>query len=70
LMSDPSPSSPGNGNGAPPTDVFHKNPSDISIADNDTTIITNQLDPTLDFVAGTAAGVSGLVVGFPFDTCE
>jgi hypothetical protein len=28
------------------------------------------LDPTLDFLAGTAAGVSGLVVGFPFDTGE
>ena len=28
------------------------------------------LDPTLDFLAGTIAGVSGLVVGFPFDTGE
>ena len=27
-----------------------------------------ELDPTLDFFAGTVAGVSGLVVGFPFDT--
>lgn len=27
-----------------------------------------ELDPTLDFLAGTVAGVSGLVVGFPFDT--
>ena len=31
---------------------------------------TVELDPTLDFVAGTVAGVSGLVVGFPFDTGE
>ena len=31
---------------------------------------TDHLDPTLDFLAGTAAGVSGLVVGFPFDTGE
>jgi hypothetical protein len=29
-----------------------------------------ELDPTLDFIAGTVAGVSGLVVGFPFDTGE
>ncbi|KAF8270714.1 mitochondrial carrier domain-containing protein [Lactarius quietus] len=29
-----------------------------------------ELDPTLDFLAGTAAGVSGLVVGFPFDTVK
>ncbi|KAF8470283.1 carnitine/acyl carnitine carrier [Russula ochroleuca] len=28
------------------------------------------LDPTLDFLAGTAAGISGLVVGFPFDTVK
>ncbi|KAG5734752.1 hypothetical protein E4T56_gene15468 [Termitomyces sp. T112] len=27
-----------------------------------------ELDPTVDFVAGTAAGISGLVVGFPLDT--
>ena len=30
----------------------------------------DHLDPTLDFLAGTTAGVSGLVVGFPFDTGE
>ncbi|KAH9986681.1 mitochondrial carrier domain-containing protein, partial [Russula compacta] len=30
----------------------------------------DKLDPTLDFLAGTAAGVSGLVVGFPFDTVK
>ncbi|KAJ2916248.1 hypothetical protein MD484_g4169, partial [Candolleomyces efflorescens] len=29
-----------------------------------------QLDPTLDFVAGTVAGMAGLVVGFPFDTVK
>lgn len=29
-----------------------------------------ELDPTLDFLAGTVAGVSGLVVGFPFDTVK
>lgn len=29
-----------------------------------------QLDPTLDFVAGTIAGMAGLVVGFPFDTVK
>jgi hypothetical protein len=29
---------------------------------------TTKLDPTLDFLAGTAAGISGLLVGFPFDT--
>jgi len=29
-----------------------------------------ELDPTLDFIAGTVAGVSGLVVGFPFDTVK
>jgi hypothetical protein len=26
------------------------------------------LDPTVDFVAGTVAGMAGLAVGFPFDT--
>ncbi|KAI0249666.1 mitochondrial carrier domain-containing protein [Lactifluus subvellereus] len=31
---------------------------------------TAALDPTLDFLAGTVAGVSGLVVGFPFDTVK
>ncbi|KAI0285638.1 mitochondrial carrier domain-containing protein [Russula brevipes] len=31
---------------------------------------TYKLDPTLDFLAGTAAGVSGLIVGFPFDTVK
>ncbi|KAN0132758.1 Mitochondrial carrier domain containing protein [Lactarius tabidus] len=29
-----------------------------------------ELDPTLDFLAGTVAGVSGVVVGFPFDTVK
>ncbi|KNZ74994.1 Mitochondrial carnitine/acylcarnitine carrier protein CACL [Termitomyces sp. J132] len=29
-----------------------------------------ELDPTVDFVAGTAAGISGLVVGFPLDTVK
>ncbi|KAI9440879.1 carnitine/acyl carnitine carrier [Lactarius indigo] len=29
-----------------------------------------ELDPTLDFLAGTVAGVSGIVVGFPFDTVK
>ena len=28
------------------------------------------LDPILDFLAGTVADVSGLAVGFPFDTDE
>jgi len=28
------------------------------------------LNPTIDFIAGTAAGVAGLVVGFPFDTVK
>ncbi|KAF7317768.1 hypothetical protein MKEN_00864600 [Mycena kentingensis (nom. inval.)] len=27
-----------------------------------------ELDPTVDFIAGTTAGTGGLVVGFPFDT--
>ena len=31
---------------------------------------TDHLDPTLGFLTGTAASVSGLVVGFPFDTGE
>ncbi|KAH9958833.1 mitochondrial carrier domain-containing protein [Russula dissimulans] len=31
---------------------------------------THKLDPTLDFFAGTAAGVSGITVGFPFDTVK
>ncbi|KAF8493017.1 carnitine/acyl carnitine carrier [Russula emetica] len=30
----------------------------------------DNLDPTLDFLAGTAAGISGLVVGFPLDTVK
>lgn len=29
-----------------------------------------QLDPTLDFVAGTIAGMTSLAVGFPFDTVK
>jgi hypothetical protein len=33
-------------------------------------IALDKPDPTLDFLAGTAAGISGLVVGFPFDTGE
>ncbi|KAF8888067.1 mitochondrial carrier domain-containing protein [Infundibulicybe gibba] len=28
------------------------------------------LDPTLDFIAGTIAGIAGLVAGFPFDTVK
>lgn len=32
--------------------------------------VADHLDPTLDFLAGTAAGVSGITVGFPFDTGE
>jgi len=28
------------------------------------------LNPTIDFVAGTVAGIAGLVVGFPFDTVK
>lgn len=50
--------SPGDGNGARPTD-----PASII-----TVPAEKKLDPTLDFLAGTAAGISGLVVGFPFDT--
>ncbi|KAI9510548.1 mitochondrial carrier domain-containing protein [Russula earlei] len=30
----------------------------------------HKLDPTLDFLAGTVAGVSGLIVGFPLDTVK
>ncbi|TEB31327.1 mitochondrial carrier [Coprinellus micaceus] len=29
-----------------------------------------QLDPTVDFIAGTISGMAGLVVGFPFDTVK
>ncbi|KAJ8515679.1 hypothetical protein ONZ45_g6917 [Pleurotus djamor] len=29
-----------------------------------------ELDPTVDFIAGTVAGAAGLVVGFPFDTVK
>ncbi|KAI0258659.1 mitochondrial carrier domain-containing protein [Gloeopeniophorella convolvens] len=29
-----------------------------------------KLDPRVDFLAGTAAGVAGLIVGFPFDTVK
>ncbi|KAG5652728.1 hypothetical protein H0H81_003927 [Sphagnurus paluster] len=29
-----------------------------------------ELDPTIDFIAGTVAGITGLVVGFPFDTIK
>jgi hypothetical protein len=47
--------SPGDGNGA--TDP-----------NQNITVLEKKLDPTLDFFAGTAAGISGLVVGFPFDT--
>lgn len=50
--------SPDDGNGARPTD-----PASII-----TVPAEKKLDPTLDFLAGTAAGISGLVVGFPFDT--
>ena len=35
-----------------------------------TSYYPDTLDPTLDFLAGTVAGISGLVVGFPFDTGE
>jgi len=59
LMSDSV--SPGNGNRTP------------SIAGRLLQLIVtfaDKLDPTLDFFAGTAAGVSGLIVGFPFDTGE
>ncbi len=55
--------SPGNGNGAPVTDP----PPAVT---SDHNIVSDKLDPTLDFLPGTAAGVSGLVVGFPFDTGE
>ncbi|KAI5120948.1 hypothetical protein M0805_001653 [Coniferiporia weirii] len=29
-----------------------------------------QIDPTIDFVAGTIAGIAGLVIAFPFDTVK
>ena len=44
--------------------------SDILLLQVDHSISLDKLDPTLDFLAGTAAGISGLVVGFPFDTGE
>lgn len=31
---------------------------------------TAQLNPTVDFIAGTVAGIASLVVGFPFDTVK
>jgi hypothetical protein len=44
--------------------------SDHLLLQADHSIALDKLDPTLDFLAGTAAGISGLVVGFPFDTGE
>ncbi|KII86045.1 hypothetical protein PLICRDRAFT_178337 [Plicaturopsis crispa FD-325 SS-3] len=32
--------------------------------------VSSTLDPTVDFIAGTVAGMAGLVVGFPFDTVK
>jgi hypothetical protein len=66
-MSESDPVSPGNGNGEPPKCFTVHVVSIVRLID---THIADPLDPTLDFVAGTAAGVSGLVVGFPFDTGE
>ena len=42
----------------------------LQLMDDTHPLHSTDLDPTLDFLAGTAAGVSGLVVGFPFDTGE
>ena len=50
----------------------HSSPPLVSlvVSTDNTGFAVVELDPTLDFIAGTVAGVSGLVVGFPFDTGE
>ncbi|CCM06654.1 uncharacterized protein FIBRA_08938 [Fibroporia radiculosa] len=37
---------------------------------NDNGVNTKEIDPALDFFAGTVAGIAALAVGFPFDTVK